>query len=130
MTPQTNDVLAQRLDGLDRKVDSLDSSMRERIDEFRSDIKEDIEHLSNAIGSLSFVDQRVHDIEVASLREQVHLIDRQLRERADTLEALVAAGEERRALNFRMAVGALGSSLLLPLLVGLVLWAVTQGGSP
>lgn len=146
--PPSSGLLKERLDALDRKVDLLDSAMRERIDEFRSDMREDIGHLTSAIGSLSFVDQRVHDIEVAALREQIHLIERHageradelgrdIRERSEALEAMVtaseervAAGEERRALNFRLAVGALGSSLLLPLLVGLVLWAVTNGGTP
>jgi hypothetical protein len=112
--PVNNEVLTERVDSLAKKVD-----------EFRDQVREDIGHLTTAIGNLTFVDQRVHDIEMASLREIITLNKKALDVRADELESQVNAEAERRAINFRLAIGALISGFLMPLLVGLLVYMAT-----
>lgn len=110
----TNDVLSSRLDALGAKVDAL-----------ASDIREDIGSLTSAIANLSFVDQRVHDIEIAAMKELMQLNHAALVERADALAQEVEVEKERRAMNFRLAIGAIATGLLFPILVGLMLYIVT-----
>lgn len=112
----TNDVLSSRLDALGAKVDEL-----------ARDIREDITNLTAAVGHLSFVDQRVHDIEIAAMKELMQLNHQALLERADALQAEVDVERERRSLNFRLAVGAIITGVLFPLLVGLAIYSITTG---
>jgi hypothetical protein len=115
VTP-SNDVLSSRLDSLSGKVDDL-----------ARDIREDIGHLTNAIQTLSFVDQRVHDIEIASIKEMASMNHLAAMQRIDGLTAEVEAEKERRSFNFRMAVGAVLTALFFPMVVGLVVYEITKG---
>jgi len=112
----SNDVLSNRLDNLSDKVDEL-----------ARNLKEDIGHLATAVQTLSFVDQRVHDIEIASIKELAMMNHQAAMARIDGLTAEVEAEKERRAFNFRMAVGAVLTALFFPMLVGLVVFEITRG---
>lgn len=111
----TNDVLSSRLDSLGEKVDDL-----------AKDLKADIQNMTNAIAGLSFVDQRVHDIELASIKELAQMNHSAAMQRIDGLTAEVEAEKERRAFNFRMAVGAVLTALFFPMLVGLIVYEITR----
>lgn len=111
----SNDVLSSRLDSLGTKVDEL-----------ARDLRADIQNITQAITNLSFVDQRVHDIEIASIKELAQMNHTAAMQRIDGLTAEVEAEKERRAFNFRMAVGAVLTALVFPLLVGLIVYETTR----
>ena len=110
----SNDVLANRLENITAKVDEL-----------ALDLKGDIATLTQAIANLSFVDQRVHDIEISAMKELVKMNNEAAMSRIDGLHAEVEAEKERRAFNFRMAVGAVLTALFFPMLVGLAVYELT-----
>lgn len=110
----SNDVLSSRLDSLGEKVDEL-----------ARDIREDVSRLTTAVSQLSFVDQRVHDIEIEAMKELVQMNHQAAVARIDALHTEVEAEKERRAFNFRMAVGAVLTALIFPMLVGLTVYVLT-----
>jgi hypothetical protein len=111
----SNEVLSNRLDLLSTKVDEL-----------RDDIREDITLLTSAVANLSFVDQRVHDIEIAAMKELLTMNHAAALQRIDGLETEIESEKERRAINYRLAIGALLTGLFFPLLVGLIVYEVTR----
>lgn len=112
----SNEVLSSRLDALSDKVDEL-----------RDDIKEDIGTLTTAIGNLSFVDQRVHDIEIGAVKEMLSMYNATATSRIEGLESEIETEKERRATNFRLAIGAIATGVIFPVLVGLIVYELIKG---
>jgi hypothetical protein len=108
-------VLSERVDSLSRKVE-----------DFRAEVRTDINSLSSAITSLGYVDQRVHDIELAAMKELVKMNYTNLSNRAESLAREVEAEKDRRATNFRLAIGALLTGLLMPMLVAFITYQALQ----
>lgn len=102
------------------------SNLGDRVEQVRSEIREDIMQLRQDIAGMSFVDQRVYQIEVGGLREQIVSENAARRRFEKDINAQIEEGAEKRTLSVRLATVSLILAAVLPILTAVVAFELAK----